>query len=362
LSPTERYAVALQTPGMLADPAQATAIESFERLWRALSAASETQESWFGKLFGRAPEPIRGLYLYGGVGRGKTWLMDLFFAALDFPQKLRLHFHDFMARVHHDLRLFANEEDPLELVALKLAKQARVICFDEFFVSDIGDAMILGRLLDALFERHVVLVATSNARPDQLYRDGLQRAQFLPAIALIERECEVLELSAAQDFRRRVLDQAQRWLVPHDERALSRIDALWERLHPALPNEPTTIQLNDRPLKVRAASTVALWVLFSELCEAAWGPEDYVRIARQFSTVIVEDIPLLDRERENAARRLISLIDALYDRGTKLIASADAPIDALYRGDRLKFEFARTQSRLTEMQSTAYLDRALRKD
>lgn len=345
---------------MMADPAQADAAAQLERVHAALVDTMQESSSWFGKLFAREREPIKGLYLYGGVGRGKTWLMDLFYAALPFEEKLRAHFYQFMARVHQDLTDFRDEEDPLELVALKLAKQARVICFDEFFVSDIGDAMILGRLLEALFERRVVLVATSNARPEQLYRDGLQRARFLPAIELLNANCVVHELASAQDFRLRALDQAALYLTPLGPAADRALDDMLLRLSPHGVNRDASVEVDGRALRALALSSDTLMIGFDEICETARAPSDYVEIARRFATVMVANVPELDAERENAARRFIAMVDAFYDQGTNLIVSAARPIATLYTGAKLGFEFARTQSRLVEMGSAQYLQRAKR--
>jgi len=360
LSVLEAYRAALQRPGTLPDPAQAQAVAKLDALYHALLESAQESSSWFGKLFAREREPLRGLYLHGGVGRGKTWLMDLFYNALPFEEKMRTHFYQFMARVHRDLTDFRDEEDPLELVALKLAKQARVICFDEFFVSDIGDAMILGRLLEALFDRRVVLVATSNARPDQLYRDGLQRARFLPAIDLLNARCEVFELASAQDFRLRALNKLPLYLHPNDAKAAADLEAMLLRLAPSGLQRGLEIKLDGRALKTQAFSHDTLKVGFAALCEDARGPADYLEIAMRFATLIVVAVPALNGDNENAARRFISLVDALYDRGANLVISADVPLLELYKGERLKFEFARTSSRLIEMQSTEYLERQKR--
>jgi len=356
-TPLEAYRQALSQPGMLSDPAQAGAVVELDQVHAELVESTQESSSWFGKLFGRERAPVKGLYIHGGVGRGKTWLMDLFYATLPFNEKMRVHFYQFMERVHQDLTNFRNEEDPLELVALKLAKQARVICFDEFFVNDIGDAMILARLLEALFERNVVLVATSNSSPNELYKNGLQRAKFLPAIELLNTRCKVFELRSAQDFRLRALQKLKVYLTPNDAAAELEIDQLLQRLSPAGVVSGTILDVNGRALATQAIGADTLKVAFRELCDTARGASDYLELARRFSTLILTDVPQLDADRENAARRLISLVDTLYDNQINLVVSAQVPLEALYTGTRLTFEFARTKSRLAEMQSTHYLQR-----
>lgn len=296
-----------------------------------------------------------GLYLHGPVGRGKTWLMDLFYESLPFAQRRRRHFHRLMHEVHAGLRAARDQTSPLEHVAAAIAADTRVLCIDELFVTDIADAMILGGLFAALVARAVTLVATSNVPPGQLYRDGLQRQRFLPAIALLEQHMEVLELAGAVDHRLRQLTRAGTWLTGAD--APGRLAALFEELagdgEPSL--EPLEIASRRIPVVRRAGGTV--WFGFAELCAGSRSQEDYIEIAREYHSVILEAVPVLGTADEDAARRLIALVDELYDRNVNLVASAAAEPGGIYRGERLAFEFQRTTSRLIEMQSQEYLAR-----
>lgn len=300
-------------------------------------------------------KPVRGAYLWGGVGRGKTFIMDLFFDSLPFEDKLRQHFHRLMYHVHSHLRQMQNHEDPLELVADDLSRRARVICFDEFFVSDIADAMILGRLFDALFRRGVSLVATSNIPPDLLYHDGLQRRQFLPAIELLKSHTQVLEVDGQTDYRLRVLEQAEIFHSPLDEAANHNLTDYFERIAPEAGTRGQPMDIHGRSIPtIRRADAIA-WFDFAALCDGPRSQDDYIEIARSFQTVIVSDMPILDTLMEDQARRFIALVDEFYDRRVKLIISAAAAIDRIYSGKRLTREFERTRSRLLEMQSLEYL-------
>jgi cell division protein ZapE len=293
--------------------------------------------------------------MWGGVGRGKTWLMDLFFQSLPTDAKRRRHFHRFMYDVHAQLKELANRESPLEIVADNIAGQARVLCFDEFFVSDIADAMILGTLLDALFRRGVSLVATSNVPPKELYKDGLQRERFLPAIKLLEDNARVLAVDGGTDYRLRQLTLAGTYIDSSDAQADARLSALFADLSDSDPCEGGTVEIEGRPIPVVKESENVIWFEFEALCEGPRSQNDYIEIAREYQSVIVSHVPVLTAQRENAARRFIALVDELYDRHVNLILSAAAPPAGIYKGDRLGFEFQRTLSRLTEMQSEEYL-------
>ncbi len=306
----------------------------------------------------RADLPVRGLYLWGSVGRGKTFLVDLFYAHLDLPAKRRLHFHRFMAEVHARMRALGGHADPLVQVAADYAREVRLLCLDEFQVSDIGDAMVLGRLLEQLFARGVTLVTTSNTAPENLYPDGLQRASFLPAIILLQAHCQVLEMAGGQDYRLRTLSRAKVWQVPAQAEAEATLAQFFSRLAGATDRETDThIEINGRQIPVRARADGVIWFDFAVLCEGPRSVADYIEIARHFHTVIVSGVPRFDRLNEDAAWRFVLLVDELYDRGVKLIASAaTAPTD-LYHGRRAVHEFERSVSRLIEMQSAAYLAR-----
>jgi len=307
------------------------------------------------KLMGRPTAPERGLYIWGGVGRGKTHLVDTFYDSLALERKLRVHFHRFMQRVHAALTQHSGAKNPLEVVADDIADEALVLCFDEFFVSDIGDAMILGGLIDALFRRGVTLVTTSNIPPQELYRDGLQRSRFLPAIALLEQHLTVTHLEAATDYRFRTLQRADLWHVPHDRTAAEALSAYFSSLTGREAGDPRSVDINQRPLTLLADAPGVAWATFSTLCEEPRGAVDYVEMAREYHTVLIEQIPLLGRDKEDAARRFIKLVDEFYDRNVKLIATGAQAPEALYDGSRLRFEFDRTVSRLQEMRTEEYL-------
>ena len=324
---------------------------------RLLVRAAEQNTLWRRacKLMGRPEAPERGLYLWGGVGRGKTHLVDTFYDSLALERKLRVHFHRFMQRVHSALTLHSGAKNPLEVVAEEIADEALVLCFDEFFVSDIGDAMILGGLIEALFRRGVTLVATSNIPPHELYRDGLQRSRFLPAIALLEQHVTVTHLEAATDYRFRTLQRADLWHVPHDGAAREALSEYFSSLTGREVGDAKWVEINQRRVNLVADAPGVAWATFSTLCEEPRSAADYVEIAREYHTVLVEQIPLLNRDKEDAARRFINLVDEFYDRNVKLIATAAQPPATLYEGSRLRFEFDRTVSRLQEMRTQEYL-------
>ncbi len=297
------------------------------------------------------------MYLWGGVGRGKTWLMDLFYQSLPFPERRRRHFHRFMYDVHRELKELQNQESPLELVAESIAQTTRVLCFDEFFVADIADAMILTGLLSGLFKRGVTLVATSNIQPADLYQDGLQRQRFLPAIELIEQNTDVLSIMGQTDYRLRRLTQAGTYLKSSARDTPGRLEALFAELADEGNESSGTIEVEGRSIPVIRESQSIVWFSFSALCSGPRSQDDYIDIARNYQSVIVSDVPVLDAQRENEARRFIALVDELYDHNVNLIVSAEAPPAELYRGDQLAMQFERTVSRLTEMQSEEYLAR-----
>ena len=352
-TPSRRYDAELARLGFERDPAQERAVRVLDELHARL-LGGPAQPVW-RRLLGPRAAPVKGLYLWGGVGRGKTWLMDLFFDTLPFPDKLRLHFHRFMHEVHAELRRHPDEQDPLLAVARHLRAQARVICFDEFFVSDITDAMLLGRLFQHLFGLGVTLVATSNVPPDGLYRDGLQRARFLPAIRLLKAHTQVLDVDGGTDYRLRHMQEARLFQVPAGAQADAALAQVFEHLAGHRAAETTPLTVNDRPIPVRRRATGVAWFDFDALCEGPRSQEDYIELARGFHTLLLSGIPRFDRDSEDAARRFIALVDELYDRRVKLAASAAAPLDSLYGGKRLAFEFQRAQSRLNEMQTKEYL-------
>ncbi len=307
------------------------------------------------RVFRPAQPAQTGLYIWGGVGRGKTFLMDLFFDTLTIEDKKRIHFHRMMHSVHERLRELDNVADPLEQVAAAIARDTRVLCFDEFFVSDIGDAMILGRLLEGLFSRGVTLVTTSNLPPDELYKDGLQRQRFLPAIDLLNKHTRVVQIAGDLDYRLRLLQQAGTYLSPDDASAQARLRHLFDESASSQITENRMLDINGREIRARQCAKGIAWYEFEDICDGPRSQNDYIEIARWYPTVIVSGVPQLDALLEDQARRFIALVDEFYDRRVKLIVAAATTVDSLYVGQRLAFEFDRTTSRLVEMQSTDYL-------
>lgn len=367
VTPLERYQSDLKKPDFVHDPAQQRAVEHLQRLYEELVAAEQRERApgLFGRLLGglakdKPVAPVRGLYFWGGVGRGKTYLMDIFFEALPFERKMRVHFHRFMQRVHRELKAAAGEKNPLPLIARKLAEQTRVICFDEFFVSDITDAMLLGGLFEALFSRGVTLVATSNIVPDDLYKDGLQRARFLPAIALVKEHTLVLNVDGGTDYRLRTLEQAELYHSPLGAEAEASLLRSFEALAPEPGLADQKLEIEGRWIKARRLADDVAWFEFAELCDGPRSQNDYIELAREFHAVLVGNVPQLGGTRDDQARRFINLVDEFYDRNVKLVLTAEVPLAELYAGGRLAFEFERTKSRLLEMQSHEYLGRGHR--
>lgn len=352
-SPAERYAQAISSGQFQPDETQAEAVHVLDTIWQALVVRYEASRKpvWLRR---RGPAP-KGAYFWGGVGRGKTWLMDMFFESLPFRRKMRLHFHHFMQRVHRDLNALKGQRDPLEKVADGIVHDAVVICFDEFFVSNVTDAMILGDLFRMLFERGITLVATSNIAPDGLYKNGIHRDRFLPAIAALKQHVTVLNVDAGIDYRLRVLKQADLYHAPLSDDAQNwmarRFAALTQQQQ--VSEEPLTV--NDRLVETQGHSEDVLWCDFSELCMKPRSPADYIELAERFQTILLGRVPLLDDRLADQTRRLIYLVDEFYDRRVKLVVTAQQPILSLYQGEKLAFEIERTRSRLLEMQSDDYL-------
>ncbi|HCT4720835.1 TPA: AFG1 family ATPase [Citrobacter koseri] len=368
ISPTSRYLQALNDGSHQPDDVQKDAVNRLESIYQALSAKTPPAPQTgglmarFGKLLGKrepsANAPVRGLYMWGGVGRGKTWLMDLFYHSLPGERKQRLHFHRFMLRVHEELTALQGQTDPLEIIADSFKAETDVLCFDEFFVSDITDAMLLGGLMKALFARGITLVATSNIPPDELYRNGLQRTRFLPAIDAIKAHCDIMNVDAGVDYRLRTLTQAHLWLSPRNNETQQHMDKLWLALAGAKRENAPTLEVNHRPLPTMGVENQTLAVSFITLCVDARSQHDYIALSRLFHTVLLFDVPVMTPLMESEARRFIALVDEFYERHVKLVVSADAPLYEIYQGERLKFEFQRCLSRLQEMQSEEYLKRS----
>lgn len=366
-TPLQRYQRDLQMDGFAYDPAQEAAVHALQEVYdRLLAVHQEGSGNWLAswrERFSRRPkEPVEGLYMWGGVGRGKTYLMDNFYESLPFRLKRRSHFHRFMRMVHEELRTLDGERNPLEKVADRIAADTRVLCFDEFFVSDITDAMILGTLLGHLFERGVTLVATSNIAPDGLYRDGLQRQRFLPAIELLKRHTRVLNVDGGTDYRLRALTRAEIYHSPLGSAAEAGMKSAFLSLVPEVGEvrQGVSLEIELRRIATRYVAEDVVWFDFMAVCDGPRSQNDYIELAREYHAVLVSDVPQMGRSNDDQARRFINLVDEFYDRNVKLIVSAAVPLDGLYTEGKLSFEFERTRSRLLEMQSTEYLARAHR--
>ena len=357
MTPSEQYALDLKKPGFRHDPAQARAVTELDRIFRALHDIQPRRRllRWFPG----GPDAVKGLYMWGGVGRGKTYLMDQFYDCLgDTISKRRAHFHRFMEDVHARLRRLGKQQDPLREIGRRLAEKHRVLCFDEFFVVDIADAMILSELFSSLFHHGVTLIATSNVAPDDLYKDGLQRAKFLPTIELLKNHCRILDVDGGEDHRLRILSRAETYHFPLDNEDF--LPDTMRKVSPGRIDEARTIRVNQRPMKSCAVADGVGWFTFSTLCIEPRAPADYIELARRFNTVLIENVPQMDDHDANAARRFIHLIDELYDRRVNAVMTAAVGVDELYVGVQLQFEFQRTISRLTEMQTREYLAEAHR--
>jgi cell division protein ZapE len=335
------------------DHAQLGVLDRLQRLHDELVEFRRARLSLLRRWF-HPPLPPRGVYLWGGVGRGKSFLMDAFYTAVPLRRKTRVHFHAFMKGVHDELRTVAREEDPLATVAARIARRHRLICFDEFHVSDVADAMILGRLLTALFRLGTVFVLTSNYRPDHLYPNGLQRQNLLPTIALLKQWLDVVEVDGGTDYRLRELEQAAAYYVTPPGAAEARLAALFERMR-AGPDEDPRLVIDSRPLKAKKRAGGLVWFDFATLCEGPRSQIDYLELARRFAVVIVSDVPRLSPDMSNAARRFTWLVDVLYDHRVKLLLSAEVAAADLYREGANSHEFARTVSRLVEMRTREYM-------
>lgn len=372
MTPLERYQHDLASGKIAEDPAQALAVEKLHDLYLRVLAAERSRDAqpWLQKTFARLTAekitPVKGLYFWGGVGRGKTFLMDMFYEALPLENKMRSHFHRFMRSVHKALTELQGKKNPLEKVADQIAQKASVICFDEFFVSDITDAMILAGLFDALFARGICLVATSNIEPDNLYKDGLQRQRFLPAIDLLKTHTEVLNVDGGVDYRLRTLKHAQLYYTPINAETEGALMQAFQQLAPTAEScltgaqHDVALDIEGRQIAAKLLFDDVVWFEFNELCAGPRSQNDYIEIAREFHSVIISEVPAMGVDKEDLARRFILLIDEFYDHRVKLVISAQVELLSLYRGAHQTMEFQRTLSRLQEMQSEEYLAEAHR--
>lgn len=359
VSPWQKYQNDLEEEGFHYDPAQEYAVKELQRLYEELTQP-ERKLTWRVKLqtaFGKSlrKPTIQGLYFWGGVGRGKTYLVDTFYECLPFGRKLRIHFHRFMHRVHQELKGLHGQSDPLKIIAKKLAAETRVICFDEFFVSDITDAMILGTLMEELFSHGIVLVATSNIIPDDLYRNGLQRARFLPAIELINQNTRVVNVDSGIDYRLRTLKQAEIYHFPADAQAMEDLHLYFRQLAPEQGIERQSIEIEGRLIPTLQFADGVVMFEFRSICDGPRSQSDYIEISRCYHTVLVANVEQMSQASDDVARRFIAMVDEFYERNVKLIMSGSVALDDLYSEGRLNFEFRRCLSRLKEMQSHEYL-------
>jgi cell division protein ZapE len=358
LSPKAWYQAASALPDFVHDAAQAAAIAELDVLWHQLVDFKSRRNQFLGRSL-LSPEVPRGLYLWGGVGRGKTFLMDAFYACLPYRRKRRIHFHNFMAEVHHEMKMLAGEADPLIALADNIEKSTRVLCLDEFHVDDIADAMILGRLIAALFERGVVLMTTSNIPPDDLYANGLQRQNFLPAIELIKREMKVMHIESGDDYRLRAMIREPLFLVANetagDAANEARMAALFDKIAGETRRDETHVEVPGGRIPVKRIAHHVVWFDFRELCGGAHSQPDYLEIAHRYPTVFVSHIPHLTAELAAEARRFTWLIDVFYDNHVRLVATSAVPLEDVFADEMSFGEASRTASRLTEMQTLHYL-------
>ena len=354
-SPLTWYQAASQQAAFIRDAAQARAIEHLDRLWTELMMFKRKRNRFLGRSL-RSPQLPKGLYFYGGVGRGKSFLMDAFYGCLPYRRKRRVHFHAFMAEIHQRLRGLKSEANPLKAVAAEIAKETRVLCFDEFHVSDIADAMILGRLLENLFNEGVVLVATSNYAPSELYPQGQNRSSFLPTIALIEEKLTILNVDGGEDYRHRTLTAAEVFYIPANDENERKLADLFTQVTAGQVERPSEIEIHGRMLRCKKRTDKAIWFDFRMLCFGPRSQADYLYLSEHYEMIFVSGIEKLSQTERAEARRLTWLIDVMYDYRVKFCATCDVPVGEIYLEGDFAQEFVRTASRLTEMQSQEYLN------
>ena len=348
MKPSELYLNLIDDGQLSFDKEQAKLLEKFNHLNESLTKRSK---SWFGQ------KKIKGLYIRGEVGRGKTQMMDIFFETLNIQEKKRVHFHRFMKILHDDLDKISAQKDPLKKVAKEISKKTKVLCFDEFYVEDIGDAMLLGRFINELFENKVTLITTSNTHPDNLYRDGLHRSRFLPAIKSIKENCEIYELNSAQDYRLRTLEQLEIFIIGKGDQGIKELESNFIELTNGEFQDRQKIKILGREIDTIKLAQGSLWVSFKEICEGPRSAKDYIEICSEFHTLFVSNVPIMKVSNDDSARRFIALVDECYERNVNLILSMETELEQIYSGERLLEPFKRTISRLEEMRSKEYLSR-----
>lgn len=348
MKPSELYLNLIDEGQLSFDEEQAKLLEKFNHLNESLTKRSK---SWFGQ------KKIKGLYIRGEVGRGKTQMMDIFFETLNIQEKKRVHFHRFMKILHDDLDKISAQKDPLKKVAKDISKKTKVLCFDEFYVEDIGDAMLLGRFINELFENKVTLITTSNTHPDNLYRDGLHRSRFLPAIKSIKENCEIYELNSAQDYRLRTLEQLEIFIIGKGDQGIKELESNFIELTNGEFQDRQKIKILGREINTIKLAQGSLWVSFKEICEGPRSAKDYIEVCSEFHTLFVSNVPIMKGSNDDSARRFIALVDECYERNVNLILSMETELEQIYSGERLLEPFKRTISRLEEMRSKEYLSR-----
>lgn len=352
MTPLDYYHEQVKKGVISEDPQQLKAMQHLQRVYNELVEEHKRRSGLLSIL--RRPYLVKGLYLWGSVGIGKTFMMDCFFHSLPFPNKLRMHFHQFMQRVHNALTKHQGEKDPLQTIATEIAQETMVLCFDEFFVSDITDAMILGRLFKALFARGLCLVTTSNAAPDDLYKNGLQRINFLPTIALLKKETEVIHIPTSTDYRLRHLKEAGVFYTPLNDEAHQKMEKSFESLSQDKTINYDPINIAGRPIKIKKQAGDIIWFEFNEICNVPRSQKDYLLIAEKYRTVFISNIPVIQPNDRDTICLFISLVDVFYDARVRLVISAAEPVEQIYARGYMILEYTRTHSRLLEMQSTDY--------
>lgn len=355
MSPQEWYRAISAQPGFIYDAAQAAAIADLDALWHELVDFKAKRNHFLGRSL-LSPDVPKGLYFWGGVGRGKSFLMDVFFACVPYKRKRRLHFHNFMAEVHHEMKILATAKDPLIALADNIAKSTRLLCFDEFHVSDITDAMILGRLLAALFDRGVVMLITSNFPPEGLYPHGLQRQKFLPTIDLLKRNLGIINIGNGNDYRLREMPIEPFFMLNADAGSEARMATIFQRMAAGTIQSARHIEIQGRSIAVKKLAAKVVWFDFRIICGSPRAQADYLEIAHMFHTIFVSDIPQMTANEAAEAQRFIWLVDVLYDNRVKLIASSAVVLQKICSNSAQLHEFSRTVSRLSEMQSQSYLE------